>query len=112
MKTILATVAVTFALLLNVFVVPVSAQNNLPDDSSIQNQTPGTTTTDDNRGGFDLWWLLPLLAIPLFFVLFREDRSDDREVYRDRGFAGTKGGEVRRQKDTDEEDFVDDEKLI
>jgi hypothetical protein len=109
MKGILVSLTVAIALLVGVFVAPVSAQNNLPDDSSIQNQTPGTTTTTEDRG-FDLWWLLPLLAIPLFFVLFREDKSDDREYYRDRGFAGTKGGEAQRRRDRDED--VDDEEVI
>jgi hypothetical protein len=109
LKNILATAFLSIVLLVSVFVAPVSAQNNLPNDSGVQ--TPGTTTTD-NRGGFDLWWLLPLLAIPLFFVLFREDRDSDRDVYRDSGIAGTKGGETRRRQERDEDIDEDEDELI
>jgi 1,4-dihydroxy-2-naphthoate octaprenyltransferase len=92
----------SFAMLLGtVLVVPsVSAQNNMSD----YNTAPGTTTddtgtlnsTDTQDDGFNWWWLLPLLAIPL--ILMARRGSNDRKESQDRGqFAGVKGGRQERE---------------
>lgn len=64
-------------------------------------QTGGTTTNED-RGGFDWRWLLPLLAIPIILMFMNNDKRDDRSEYRSRGYAGSKGGESRREREDEE----------
>jgi hypothetical protein len=109
MKRNAAALATSLALLASSFGGPVFAQSSL--DTGTGNDVPvvndGQTGTTQDRG-FDWWWLLPLLAIPLFFVFRSENRYDDRAPYRDQGLAGTKGGEARRRRLDDEEDETED----
>jgi hypothetical protein len=61
--------------------------------------TGGTTTQANDNQGFDWRWLLPLLAVPLVFLLFRRGDDDSRREYRRGDLAGTKGGERTRIRD-------------
>lgn len=92
---------------------PARAQQTMPGDTV--NQQPmtdtgaGTTTATDNRT-LDWLWLLPLLAIPLLFLLMRDRRSDsyDEYEYQDQGsLAGVKGGRARtKTTEIDEEEEI------
>jgi hypothetical protein len=74
--------------------------NQAPAGGDTNGQIGGTA--DDNQG-FDWRWLLPLLAIPVLFLLFR--KNDDRDEGIDRsgiqGYAGSKGGRSRAEDDED-----------
>jgi hypothetical protein len=61
--------------------------------------TTGTTTQNNDDSGFDARWLLPLLAIPILYLLTR--KRDNREERRDTNqyAAGAKGGRSRRRND-------------
>jgi len=103
MHKLLITVLSFVMLFGTVLVAPsVSAQNNTE-----YNTAPGTTTddtgtlnsTDTQNDGFNWWWLLPLIAIPL--VLLARRGSSDKAERQDSGqFAGAKGGRQERSDDT------------
>jgi hypothetical protein len=77
-------------------------------DSSVNNPGTGTTTTttqDQNDRGFNPLWLLPLLAIPLYFILRNTNKDDNDNRYESRApMAGAKGGRARRNRDEIEEE--------
>lgn len=58
----------------------------------------GTTNTVDDAAENNLWWLLPLLAIPVLFFVFRRSEEKDRDFsYGSGGYAvGAKGGQSKR----------------
>lgn len=94
---------------------PARAQQTMPGDTV--NQQPmtdsgtGTATAPASRT-LDWLWLLPLLAIPLLFLLMRDRRTDsyDSYEYQDQGsLAGVKGGRARTKItdiDEDEEEIL------
>lgn len=107
-------------LMLNFLVLPgsIHAQNELSNpgvQNGTYNQTQpgtidnngvgGTNTVQDSASdneGFNWWWLLPLIAIPIIYLLTR--RSNDRDTYHDRGssLSGAKGGRSERERYDDE----------
>lgn len=74
------------------------------------NNSPGTTTdsTQTNDNGFNLWWLLPLIALPLLYLAFRQgNRDDETRTYDTRSsMAGVKGGSSRSNDDRDDEEAL------
>lgn len=84
----------------------VSAQQSVQD--STYNQVPAsgnssqTNGTTEDRGGIDWRWFLPLLAVPFFFLLKRDNKEEDRSNYRDQRYAGAKGGERKRNREEDD----------
>lgn len=113
---------ITASLLISSFALPLAAgAQGTQDNSTLNNQSqPGSTNntnggtagrtqtnSPDNNQGFDWRWLLPLLAIPVIYLLTR--RTDDRDEYREqsRYVAGAKGGKARRERD--DEDYETDE---
>lgn len=113
-KKTLITFAIVVTFLASIILVPTTsyAQSTTTDtgtynSNSTSNTDTGAGTTTDNTGGFNWWWLLPLLAIPVFFVLVSRGHDDlEDKYYTDqRSFAGAKGGRARKKaEDTDEED--------
>lgn len=107
MKKTIAATALTLSLILG-SVTGVGAQQNTQPGSS--NQAPGTTsqqqgptggtTTDNNNTLADWWWALPLLAIPVIYLMTR--RREDESEYRNERFAGAKGGQSGRKREEDE----------
>ena len=114
MKHLVVSLIVVVAVALGGF-TSAYAQNmdNGTGTGGLQNQTPGTgttndttvggTTTNDTESGPNLWWLLPLLALPVLFFLFKGDNEENRRDYRDTGFAGAKGGRSRRDREEEGE---------
>jgi hypothetical protein len=102
MKNKLSTLSLTGLLAANLlFPVTTLAQVN-QDTPTIQNQSgdTGTTGTTNTTGtptntedeGFNPMWLLPLLLVPLAFMLWPKEKRDHRDE--NRGYAGAKGGET------------------
>lgn len=86
--------------------VAVSAQQTAPNDTYNEAPAPGNTggtgtTTNEDRGGFDWRWLLPLLAVPLLFLFKKDNRNEERQSHRSQQFAGSKGGESRKDREED-----------
>jgi hypothetical protein len=71
--------------------------------------TNGTTGVTDNTGttkdnGFNPMWLLPLLAIPVIYYLYKSSNDNSRDTGYDRGsIAGAKGGKSERRNDFENE---------
>jgi hypothetical protein len=43
------------------------------------NNAPSGTTTNNDRNNFNWWWLLPLMAIPLVFMMKRDNKRERRD---------------------------------
>ncbi len=99
-KNILTTLAIALILVVTVVVTPSFAQN-IQDGTGTYNEAPTTGTTTEEDNGFNPLWLLPLLAIPLFFMFKKDNRNDERSEYQDQGIAGMKGGRSERHQDDD-----------
>ena len=111
-KNFFASLLFAVTLVLSVVLVPAHAfaqAVNGVDDGGLNQSQPGagntsvTQTQSDTDGLNWMWLLLPLLAIPVVMLFYRDNADDDRTYYNDRGLAGTKGGEARRVHDDDEE---------
>src|SRR5690606_204676 len=97
-------------------VSPAQAQTS-PEDATIQqaqdNQTGGTVAQQTQNDASWLWWLLPLAALGILYLLLRrsvnsnEDEYDRYNYQDDLTVAGAKGGEVERDRD-DLEDLDND----
>jgi hypothetical protein len=115
MKTISATI-VALILFVSLALTPAlsSAQGTAgPGETYMNNDattgtggTTGTTTTDTTTdNGFNPLWLLPLLAIPVIYFIYKASNDDARERRYDtrEPLAGAKGGRSeRRDSDTEE----------
>lgn len=85
-----------------------------PGDSfsypTAQAQSQGSEQFGSTQNGDQSWlWLLPLLALPFLFVIFRsKDREDmDNEGWPyDQYSVGMKGGRSRRSGEEEEEEFL------
>ena len=62
---------------------PMPTVDTLDETTTSQNVGTTTDTTADDDDGFNWLWLLPLLLIPLFFFMKRDNRRDERTTYRD-----------------------------
>ncbi len=100
MKNSKYSVALALAMLLGVVSSPVVNAQSLQDtnqgDVMIEPGAGATVDTSDERSGFNLFWLLPLLAIPLLFMIKRDKKNETTE-YRDPNFTGSKGGRADRK---------------
>ena len=85
----------SFALMLSIFGTPVLAQTI--DDGTIQSQQGGATDTRTGAAaataddGINWWWVLPLLAIPVIWLMARKREDEDR----DRRRADARTGKAR-----------------
>lgn len=103
------TISILVAILLFGAVVFAPIASQAQSQGSTYNSTgagsQGTSSTVDqnNNLGFNLWWLLPLLAIPL--IIYAATRSPDVDDTYSRShrvsMVGTKGGRSKAKK-TDE----------
>ena len=99
-------------LVLSLLAYPAGASAQaMQDGSGPQSPNAGVTTTDNTSEdrGLNWLWLLPLLAVPLLFLVRRDEEEEDRGFrYGDSGqFAGMKGGRARRDREVDEEEDND-----
>jgi hypothetical protein len=107
-------IIVLLAIILSIASLPVlvfaqAAQNG---GTYLNGQTPdtfngtqrGISSIDKNVdyvGSFDWRWLVPLLAIPVVFLLWRTVADGEKYGYRNPSYyqyAGVKGGKARRTK--------------
>src|SRR5258708_180377 len=81
---------------------PMSPNGQTPDTyNGAQRGTGSIDTTTDYAGSFDWRWLVPLLAIPVVFLLWRTVADGEKYGYRNPSYykyAGIKGGKVQRIK--------------
>lgn len=115
MKTVIIATFFAITLFLTGLLSAVHAQQSTGNDryntSSTGNTSGGTTdTSGTTSNGIDWRWLLPILAIPVIFFLFKSDNEDKRPDYRDQGIMGAKGGKTRRELDEEAGKFDDDAK--
>lgn len=81
-----------------------SFAQNADTNSSARNLNPGSTNTD---GGFDWRWLLPLLAIPVLYFVFRDKNLNDYP--KEERIAGYKGGRSERMDHRNRREYGDDD---
>lgn len=80
-----------------------SAQDSTVIDNGNITEESTIGATDQNER-VDWRWALPLLGIPLLFLLARRSGDNEINTFNDRRFAGSKGGEARRRRDEDFDD--------
>jgi hypothetical protein len=106
MNKIYTSILAVTLMLSSVLAVPMAANatdgtyNQAPQGGTTSNGTGGTTNPQNNdNGGFDWRWLLPLIAIPLIYLMTR--KRDNNEINRDnRQYpAGAKGGRASKNDD-------------
>lgn len=98
------------------FIPAVSHAQVSQDQGGSTYSNPGSTNTGGNTGmtstanqtndtGFNLWWLLPLIALPLLFLAFRQGtRNEETRTYSSQStMAGAKGGRSKSEDDDYEE---------
>jgi len=70
-----------------------------PTPGTVVTDTETATTTDD---GFNLFWLLPLIAIPILAYLLWPRKKDEDEMVFSGDYAGAKGGKAEHEAKEDE----------
>ena len=101
MSKLISSAIVTMALVLSILALPgiTYAQNSMQFENG---NGPGPGITQDSSDSrFDWRWLLPLAAVPLLFLLFRNNEDTD-DGYRERTtttIAGRKGGRSDQYRD-------------
>lgn len=74
--------------------------NNINPNQQEESSENSTATTSDNTG--NLWWIVPLVSIPLLFFFLGKDRTPSQHP--EEGMAyGYKGGRAKRKKSSGEE---------
>lgn len=88
----------------------VSAQTTPGDGTGVNQDTTQPIPQNDNTiggtanqdDGTNWWWLLPIIAIPVIYMLYRAMKDNDRDTYRERDMMGARGGRAERdEKDED-----------